>query len=64
MELTCKTSQQFGYVSIHILLHILVLLHVNNFFLGFMFACLDFARIFIRGSLIPRFFYNREKHEI
>ena len=35
-----------------------------TFFLGFMFACLNFARIFIRGSLISRFFYNREKHEI
>ena len=28
------------------------------------FACLNFARIFFRGSLISRFFYNREKREI
>ena len=28
------------------------------------FACLNFVRIFFRGSLISRFFYNREKREI
>jgi len=49
----------------------LLLLHVDHFYLRFEFslwvlnfACFKLARILIRGALILRFFYNREKREI
>ena len=68
MELISTLAYQSiicGFVDVHIL-YIVLLLHVNHFFLWFelsiwvlIFAYLKFARIFIRGS----FFYNREKRE-
>ena len=45
-------------------MYVLLVFHVNhlsNFLFQFF---LNFAGIFIRGSLISRFFYNREKREI
>ena len=63
-----KTNQQFVY-----LLNIMYIYVVAKLltFLCFLFVCFEFstwvsnfARGCIRGSLISRFIYNREKREI
>ena len=70
MEFTSRNQLIFCVLLINIQ-KILLPLRINHFFLQFEFfvwvlnfACSNFARIFFRGSLISRFFYNREKREI
>ena len=60
----CLSIHSYIYVVQCLLLLLLLIFFFDlNFLYGYYISsCLNFAGIFIRGSLISRFFHNREKN--